>query len=755
MDKGTTKTPAVNSRQIGQMASQILDLTLSSYAFEGDHPSLMRDRIGPWQERDPNYDNRYDFRTLIYDCYLDPGRDEVVLICPSLLNFRPLVEQASFRIDGATVPIRSIGALSRGNVVTFRNPVEDPQEITFSHPLFEGALKINRVHHDVFEGTNAIYAISKDNRLEWIRDWLTYYVAEHGANAVVLYDNHSTAYSMEDLKAAMASVEGIDRVALVRAWFPFGPGGAGNTNFNSKFLHMTMVELGRRRLLGRARAVLNVDIDELVYSRSGRSIFDATAESEQGYVRMDGRWAFAEAPAGGRLVRHADHRFVRSDGRPKVNRKYCVSPTGPLAGKPWLTHRIVSRRDPTDPDFGFWHFRRITSNWDYDREDFDPALLEEDPRLIATMNRVFGDGAAAGQEPGPKAAPKTAPAEPAPKGAEKKTPRPDGGGRGYGHALIITAMKNEGPYILEWIAYHRLIGFDHFLVYTNDCSDGTDAILDRMSELGILTHERNRVLRRGPQKSALKYAFTHPATARADRILVSDVDEFLNIKVGQGRLEDLLAAVPDADVIPVTWRLFSNDGKVAFSDNLVIADYTDAELPVEKGGQARRFVKSVFRPRPEIERFGTHGPVHPDEALARICWRMPDGSPVDPATRTRPRGNFAYEVAQINHYATRSVDSYLVKKDRGRVNHHRQIMGLDYWNRMNLGGERDLSIARWIDPVRDEMAAIARDPVLASLLADSVAWHRRRIDELRAQPEYETLRNEILHQSRGDARQSA
>ncbi len=737
------------------MASQILDLTLSSFVFEGDHPSLMRDRIGPWEERDPGYDNRYDFRTLIYDCHFDPERDEVVLICPSLLNFRPLVEQATFRIDGMTVPIRSIDTLSRGNVVTFRNPAETPREIAFSHALFEGALKINPVHHDVFEGTNAIYAISKDNRLEWIRDWLTYYVEEHGANAVVLYDNHSTAYTMDALKDAMASVAGIDKVALVRAWFPFGPGGTGNTNFNSKFLHMTMVELGRRRLLGRARAVLNVDIDELVHSRSGRSIFDATVESEQGYVRIDGRWAFAEAPADGRLVRHADHRFIRSDGRPKVNRKYCVAPTGPLAGRPWLTHRIVSRRDPTDPDFGFWHFRRITNNWDYDREDFDPALLQEDPQLVATMRRVFGGEEENGEAP-------SARKKPARAAGEKKTPRSerggaegggnDGGGR---HALIITAMKNEGPYILEWIAYHRLIGFDHFLVYTNDCSDGTDAILDRLSELGIVTHERNRVLRRGPQKSALKYAYTHPATARADWILVSDVDEFLNIKVGDGRLDDLLAQVPDADVIPVTWRLFSNDGKMEFSENLVIEDYTDAELPVAKGGQERRFVKSVFRPRPEIERFGTHGPVHPDEALARICWRMPDGSRVDPATRTRPRGNFAYEVAQINHYATRSVDSYLVKKDRGRVNHHRQIMGLDYWNRMNLGGERDVTIARWIAPLRDEMAAIARDPVLARLLADSVAWHRQRIDELRAQPEYEELRNEILGATPQPVRKSA
>ena len=39
-------------------------------------------------------------------------------------------------------------------------------------------------------------------------------------------------------------------------------------------------------------------------------------------------------------------------------------------------------------------------------------------------------------------------------------------------------MKNEGPYILEWLAYHRIVGFEDFLIYTNDCEDGTTEILE-------------------------------------------------------------------------------------------------------------------------------------------------------------------------------------------------------------------------------------------------------------------------------------
>ena len=35
----------------------------------------------------------------------------------------------------------------------------------------------------------------------------------------------------------------------------------------------------------------------------------------------------------------------------------------------------------------------------------------------------------------------------------------------------VAFAKNEGRFLLEWIAYHRLIGVSDFLVYTNDCED--------------------------------------------------------------------------------------------------------------------------------------------------------------------------------------------------------------------------------------------------------------------------------------------
>lgn len=311
--------------------------------------------------------------------------------------------------------------------------------------------------------------------------------------------------------------------------------------------------------------------------------------------------------------------------------------------------------------------------------------------------------------------------------------------------LIISTMKNEGPYILEWIAYHRAIGFADFLIYTNDCEDGTDTLLDRLTERGIVQHERNKVLRRGPHKSALKAARVHPVTVAAEWMLISDVDEFLNIHIGDGSVQALIDAQPDnTDAIPITWKLFSHDGQVAFEDRPLIAQFTDAQRPLDQGGMPDRFVKTLFRGQDRVERFGLHRPIVAQEHVGTYISRAPDGTVFDGDMRdAKSKTHFAYDAAQMNHYAVRSLDSYLIKRDRGRANHVGQVLGADYWQKMCLGGERDLSIQRHLPAVEDEIAALRDDPQTARLHDDAVAWHHAKIAELRARPEFLALHDQI------------
>ena len=51
-----------------------------------------------------------------------------------------------------------------------------------------------------------------------------------------------------------------------------------------------------------------------------------------------------------------------------------------------------------------------------------------------------------------------------------------------------TCLRNEEPYILDWIAHHLGAGFDHMLVLTHDCDDGSAALLDALSADPRVTH---------------------------------------------------------------------------------------------------------------------------------------------------------------------------------------------------------------------------------------------------------------------------
>ncbi|MES2816741.1 MAG: glycosyltransferase family 2 protein, partial [Pseudomonadota bacterium] len=48
----------------------------------------------------------------------------------------------------------------------------------------------------------------------------------------------------------------------------------------------------------------------------------------------------------------------------------------------------------------------------------------------------------------------------------------------------VLCVRNEAAFLLEWLAHHRACGVTDFLVFTNDCDDGTDAMLDRLEALG-------------------------------------------------------------------------------------------------------------------------------------------------------------------------------------------------------------------------------------------------------------------------------
>ena len=313
-------------------------------------------------------------------------------------------------------------------------------------------------------------------------------------------------------------------------------------------------------------------------------------------------------------------------------------------------------------------------------------------------------------------------------------------------AVIVTSVKNEAPFLLEWLAHHRALGFAHFLVFSNDCADGTDTMLDRLAERGWLTHIRNDGPHpQGPQWAALKAADRHPVVAQADWLLCADVDEFVNIRVGDHTLPALMAALPPTDAIALTWRMFGNAGVVEYQDAPVSETFTRA-APATLGWPWRaQMFKTLFRNDGSFGKLGVHRPRDPrPDRPPRWC----DGSGRD-ATADLAGGRLFsdyrqnnYGLVQINHYALGSMESYLVKADRGRANRQADRFDLGYWVERNLCEAEDRTILS-LDST-DLRAELHADPVLGPLHRAGVVWRKERFAQLMAQDDWRALFARLL-----------
>lgn len=294
--------------------------------------------------------------------------------------------------------------------------------------------------------------------------------------------------------------------------------------------------------------------------------------------------------------------------------------------------------------------------------------------------------------------------------------------------LAILTVKNEGSFLLEWLAHHRAAGVTDVLVFSNDCDDGTDLMLDRLQAMGWLTHMRNDgPHEKGPQWSALKTASRHPLTTSADWTIVMDVDEFVNIHTGDRTIPALLSALPDADAITLTWRMFGNAGIVSLMDQPVTAQFTRAAPdPLDWPWRAVMY-KTLYR----TARFGPPG-VHRPKGKGGDGARWYDSAgrplPDGPPRIFSPLGQPNYALVQLNHYALGSMEGYLVKADRGRANRDASAFDLGYWVDRNLCDETDRSILS-LDS-RAILADLMADTTLARLHHAAFAWRKARFESL-------------------------
>jgi len=255
----------------------------------------------------------------------------------------------------------------------------------------------------------------------------------------------------------------------------------------------------------------------------------------------------------------------------------------------------------------------------------------------------------------------------------------------FGLAAII---RCEAPYLLQWIAHYRVLGFEQITIYDHQSNDGTSRILAPLAHAGIIdaVYWKDR-------KDRQRRAYNNALRRLRDHVewcLFADPDEFLVLDPGL-TLDDLLPASPDISAVGIPWRMFGSGGQRNRGTGPVIERFTMAAPTYH------RLVKSLVRLR-DAHKIGIHVPsLVKGRRTADVL-----GMPLDlQAPRTVP------SPARIHHYFNRSWEEFICKRLRGDIASSKTYSFSDF-DRYGAGEVNVPDALPLVPAVKEEMARLRR-----------------------------------------------
>jgi len=232
-------------------------------------------------------------------------------------------------------------------------------------------------------------------------------------------------------------------------------------------------------------------------------------------------------------------------------------------------------------------------------------------------------------------------------------------------ACLLATVRNEGPYLLEWLAYHRSIGFEHAFIYTNDNSDGSGALLEALAGEGVITLVHNAVGSHCPPQ----FKMHAHALSLLPQILdyrwaaMIDADEFIGFdKRRFDNFDEVLAwhETQPVDALALCSVMFAAAADQPWRDEATLKCFTRREPNVNV------HVKTVFKPA----KFWNARAHYPHASMGMpFIYRTENGAvhhyagmaDRDPAFAAAASADLVW----VNHYSLRTAPELLWKMARG------------------------------------------------------------------------------------------
>jgi len=229
---------------------------------------------------------------------------------------------------------------------------------------------------------------------------------------------------------------------------------------------------------------------------------------------------------------------------------------------------------------------------------------------------------------------------------------------------ILAIMKDEGPYLLDWLAHHRSIGFEHFFIYTNDNTDGSDELLGLLAQHGVISWINNEL---NPEETAQIKAYGHALKRLPDTLdfrwtMILDADEYLGLDRSMfPSVQDYIAWQERGrvDAIALRWLIFAGKAQDVWRDDSSLQRFTWREARVSQ------LFKSMCRTNLF---FDSHAHFPFPAADQPFLYRWEDGTVCHHMARLdkvaipepAPTDRFAW----VAHYLLRSAAEMLFKLNR-------------------------------------------------------------------------------------------
>ena len=229
---------------------------------------------------------------------------------------------------------------------------------------------------------------------------------------------------------------------------------------------------------------------------------------------------------------------------------------------------------------------------------------------------------------------------------------------------IVTPVRGEARYLLEWIAYHRALGINAFLLADNGGDDTTSELLQEL--------DRHHVVKRFDwrDKTKLQLQFycqaLHFARGFAHGLFFIDADEFLRPQ-GHASISDIARTwLSDSTLgaVALNWAIYGSSGRQRRDDGLVIERFTrraPQEFSANMHSKAFVRVDCCAGPaeNPHAVRLSTGRYIDTRGQDAR--WDTSHGHLVGiTATVT-------WDVLRVDHFILKSREEFEEKRARGRL----------------------------------------------------------------------------------------